>query len=507
MALYVLTVHLYYNAVNGLVIICSRCGINYCKDHCGIYTSSLIWSTIETTMETREIEMQSIGSIPNQEQSQFDSDTDNDGIEYPEGGFKAYCVLLGSFLGLVVEFGLINSIGVIQTYVATHQLSDAKASTVSWIFSVFLALSYGLTPLAGYYFDLKGPHYPLMVGTVLIFAGLMGAANSTQIWQFILALSIGVGAGISICCPPLIGVIGHWFFKNIGLAIGVSSTGGSVGGIFIPLMLRSLYGKLGFVWTIRILAFVTLACNLLAIVLVRTRVSSSEKPINQQADNISVSNTDHIKIQNVIENSRNFLNVKAFKDKKFSFLSAGVFFGELGLMLIVTYYGTFAIAQGIPENESYLLLTAYNCCGILGRWIPGYLADKLGYFNLMVSMLTGSFVTIFIFWIPLGYSRTFIYIFILLFGFFSASILSLSPACTRQISPVKEFGSRYGLMYFFVSFSYIFGFPLATAIIDDETRYSYNMFAVFCGFMLFLSAGLWAVSRYLLVGMKFNIKV
>lgn len=427
---------------------------------------------------------------------------DDEGIGYPDGGFKAYSVLLGSFLGLVIEFGLVNSMGVIQTYISTHQLAGTSPSTVSWIFSIFLAVSYGLTPLAGYYFDLKGPHYPLIIGSLMIFGGLMGVADSTEIWQFILSLSIAVGAGISICCPALIGVIGHWFFKNIGLAIGISTTGGSIGGIFIPLMLRSLYEKVGFVWAIRLLAFVALACNILAIVLVRTRVGpkDTQKPNKEE-------NVEALKIENMLQESKNFLNIKAFKDKRFSFLSAGVFFGELGLMLIVTYYGTFAMTQGISESESYLLLTTYNCCGILGRWIPGYLADKFGCFNVMVLMLTGSFLTIFIFWIPLGFSRVFIYIFILLFGFFSASILSLSPACTRKISPVKEFGSRYGLMYFFVSFSYIFGFPLGTAIINNETRHSYNMFAVFCGFMLFLSAALWAVSRYLLVGIKLNVKV
>ena len=35
---------------------------------------------------------------------------DDSSIEYPEGGLKAYSVILGSFLGLIVNLGLINSI-------------------------------------------------------------------------------------------------------------------------------------------------------------------------------------------------------------------------------------------------------------------------------------------------------------------------------------------------------------------------------------------------------------
>ena len=52
---------------------------------------------------------------------------DDSSIEYPEGGLKAYSVILGSFLGLIVNLGLINSIGAIQAYVSTHQLLNLKS--------------------------------------------------------------------------------------------------------------------------------------------------------------------------------------------------------------------------------------------------------------------------------------------------------------------------------------------------------------------------------------------
>ena len=42
----------------------------------------------------------------------------------------------------MATFGTLNSVGAIQAYIATHQLSDVKTSTISWIFSIYTAISF-----------------------------------------------------------------------------------------------------------------------------------------------------------------------------------------------------------------------------------------------------------------------------------------------------------------------------------------------------------------------------
>ncbi|KAL9598394.1 MAG: hypothetical protein Q9179_003922 [Wetmoreana sp. 5 TL-2023] len=44
-------------------------------------------------------------------------------IAYPEGGRRAWLVVLGSFSGMVASFGLLNTIGTFQAYLSTHQLA------------------------------------------------------------------------------------------------------------------------------------------------------------------------------------------------------------------------------------------------------------------------------------------------------------------------------------------------------------------------------------------------
>ena len=42
--------------------------------------------------------------------------------DFPDGGLAAYLVLFGSFMGLIADFGIANSLGAIQSYVTSHQL-------------------------------------------------------------------------------------------------------------------------------------------------------------------------------------------------------------------------------------------------------------------------------------------------------------------------------------------------------------------------------------------------
>lgn len=63
-----------------------------------------------------------------------DFDYDSDDFEYPEGGKKAWTVVFGCFLGLIACFGLLNTTGIIETYLENHQLHNEKSSTIGWVF-------------------------------------------------------------------------------------------------------------------------------------------------------------------------------------------------------------------------------------------------------------------------------------------------------------------------------------------------------------------------------------
>ena len=99
---------------------------------------------------------------------------------YPEGGLRANLVVFGSFCAMLAGFGLLNSIGTFQAYLSTHQLSAYSESTVGWLSSIYVFLSFFCGVLIGPIFDAKGPRYLVATGSVCLIAGMMGMASSTS---------------------------------------------------------------------------------------------------------------------------------------------------------------------------------------------------------------------------------------------------------------------------------------------------------------------------------------
>lgn len=92
---------------------------------------------------------------------------------YPEGGLGAWLVVLGAFSAMVASFGLMNTVGTFQAYLSTHQLRQLDQGTVSWIFSLFVFLSFFGGVQIGPIFDAKGPRILVLTGSAFLFVSMM----------------------------------------------------------------------------------------------------------------------------------------------------------------------------------------------------------------------------------------------------------------------------------------------------------------------------------------------
>ena len=421
----------------------------------------------------------------------------------PDGGFKAYSVLVGSYFTILTNLGLINSVGAIQTYISEHQLEGINAISVSWIFSIYLCLAYGVGLVTGSVFDKRGPLGLLIVSAVLIVVGLFGAAYSKTVYQFILSfMAVGISNGLSL--TPSVGVINHWFSnKKIGTIQGLSTSAGSLGGLAFPLLLRDLYPTYGFSIALIVLGCICFACMLIGIALIRVRVK--RKP--QEAASLSDARPETLSKWKKVKKESKVLSFKHLKDTKYVLLIIGAFFAELSLVLIVTYYATYAIAQGVSESTAYILLTVWNATGILGRFLPGLGSDFLGKFNVNILMLIGYNLSICALWVPFGNNLKVLYAFAALGGFFLGLILSMVPICLAQVSLVVEFGERYGLLNFFLSLGNLFGVPIAAVIIGNGSVHNYNMFSILVCICSVIGTLFWYLSRHSIVGFRLNVKI
>lgn len=295
------------------------------------------------------------------------------------------------------------------------------------------------------------------------------------------------GLGTSLIFTPAVASIGHWFLVDRGYAMGLATTGGSVGGIIFPLIIQSATPKVGFGWAVRIMGFICLLLLLVSNWLIRGRPEfiASAEPVLAVTPSTSSTSSESPTSNEENKPSRwkSFLqfdfkkkktkpsrgggvtiDLGAFRDPRFTFTTLGVFLIEWGVFVPITYLISYCLNDlHLPSTFSYQILAIMNAGSVFGRWLPGIIADKVGRFNTMILTVSFCLIIVLSLWLPTEWiaeenvsgKKAIMIVFSLLYGFGSGSGISLTPVCVGQICETREYGTKYGTCYFFVSFGYV----------------------------------------------------
>lgn len=199
--------------------------------------------------------------------------------DFPDGGTQAWLVVLGAWCGLFCTFGFVSCIGVFQSYYETGPLAQYSTSTVSWITAtqVWAMIFFGV--IFGRLFDLYGPRWLLIIGSIVYVFALMMTSLATQYYQFFLAQALCAGVASAAVFNASMTSVVSWFFKRRGVAFGIMASGSSLGGFVMPILIAKLIPRIGFPWTMRVVAFVFLALLGVACALVRSRLPPRPRPL------------------------------------------------------------------------------------------------------------------------------------------------------------------------------------------------------------------------------------
>lgn len=67
---------------------------------------------------------------------------EEDVASFPDGGWKAWSVVLGTWCALVPTYGLMNVTGLLEARLAQSELREYSKASVSWIFSLWFFFYY-----------------------------------------------------------------------------------------------------------------------------------------------------------------------------------------------------------------------------------------------------------------------------------------------------------------------------------------------------------------------------
>ncbi|KAF3763283.1 MFS general substrate transporter [Cryphonectria parasitica EP155] len=403
--------------------------------------------------------------------------------DFPDGGMQAWSVVLGGFCGLFCTFGFVSCIGVFQEHYETGPLASYSSSSVSWITSteVWAMIFFGI--VFGRVFDVYGPRWMLVVGSLVYIFGLMMTSLATQYYQFFLAQSICAAVASSAVFNACMTSVVSWFFKKRAVAFGIVVSGSSLSGFVMPIMIEKLIPQVGFPWTMRAVAFIFLGLLSVTCVTVKSRLPPQPKPLRLK---------DY---------------TGGFTEPAFALTLAANFLFYWGMFIPYNYILLQARAAGMSENLIDYLIPILNAVSIFGRILPGLAADKFGRFNVMIAITSLSAIMTLAVWIPAANSSAAIVVFIALFGFASGGFVSLMPTLIAQLSDIRQIGVRTGTGMAVMSFGALTGSPIAGAIVQAQGG-GYLGLQLFCGLCMAVSVLVYLLARGKQVGFtKLAVKI
>lgn len=408
---------------------------------------------------------------------------------FPEGGLRANLCLVGGFLAVFTTWGIITSFGVFQTYYKNELLPELSSFQLGWIQSLQLACIFMGGVLTGRPFD-DGYIYVLEgIGATLIFVCFMLLAECTKLYQILLAQGVGMGLGMGCLFGPVLACTSAYFKRRRGFAMCVCTSGGGVGGIIFPIAANNLLQKVGFVWTVRILAFIELFCLLLLIAVIRDKLPFHiRQKYARQKYTTSVFSWSA------------WVDKTALRTPEFMFFVFGVALCFFALYTPFAQIQSFAIHINADPTITTYIIAILNAASTVGRFTVFLIARYFGALNMtVVSSLAAAACCFPLFTIT---SNTSLVLFAIFYGYISGVVGSFPPFCVPHLTEdITRLGTRFGMCFFVLSLMLSFSTPLNGLSLGPDNDNFRNL-SILCGAFFTGGAVLMACGRISKVGFK-----
>jgi MFS family permease len=335
-----------------------------------------------------------------------------------------------------------------------------------------------LGPVGGYLVDRFGPRRMMLIGGGIMGLGflLLSQVQSLMMFYAVFLLAISVGMSIGIRVPALVAPV-NWFIKKRGRALGIATSGGGLGGVFVPL-LGWLIVTVGWRVTAVISGLMVWAVALPLAFFMRTRPEDyGLLPDGETSDPQKVDSTHHENdMANRIPGEAEYTLGQALKTPAFWLLAIVLGLRQLAIGAIALHQVPFLVGIGIRTEIAATVLGMTGVISILGRFGFGWLADRISTRYVMASTMglvaIGSFIlaNVSTWW------HLFFFVPIYAVGWGGGATLMF--ALRAEYFGRKAFGTISGAMDAIQMFGLVLG-PVFAGLVYDLTESYYPAFITF----------------------------
>jgi MFS family permease len=356
-------------------------------------------------------------------------------------GPQAWTAVAVGFVSTFTVFGVAYSFGAFFGPMA-EEFAAGRGAT-SAVFSITAFLYFLLGAVSGRASDRFGPRPVLLVGAVVMGAGLAGTAAVDRLWLGYVTYGVGVGVGVACGYVPMLAVVGGWFERRRSLALGIAVAGVGVGTLAVAPLAGALIERFGWRSTYLFFAAGSTVLLLLCAAAVQRPPSVAGQPPPALGP--------------------------AARTPAFASLYTSAILLSLALFVPFVFLPPFAEARGSSKVAAATLVGVIGGSSVVGRLVLGAAGDRIGH----VRTYQGCFLLVAVsFPIWLASDRyAWLVVFATVLGFGYGGFIALNPAVVAELFGVHGLGGLIGTLYTSAAIGALIGPPAAGLVIDRTGSY------------------------------------
>jgi MFS family permease len=371
--------------------------------------------------------------------------------------FQGWVIVAGAFVVLFMAYGTQFAFGVFfAALLDDFQWSRARLAGAFSLYTVTYSLC---AFLAGRLTDRWGPRAVISLGGALLGVGLAGMGGIWALWQPYVLYGTVAAFGMSTAYVPCSATVVKWFVRRRGLAVGLASSGGSLGAFVLPPLAQLLVTQVGWRWAYVIFG----AAIFFVLTLVARHMRGAPEDVGLFPDGAATAESLPTDFQAAWPLAR------ALRTRTFWMLFAVFAATWIPVFIPVVHAVSFARDLGFSPLTASSLVSALGIGAVAGRLGMGAASDRIGRtpaLALGLALQALAFAAL-----SLVTALGGLYVAAFAFGFSYGSISSTAPAIVGDFFGREQAGTLFGFLFAFAGSLAAVGPILAGAIHDARGTY------------------------------------
>lgn len=361
----------------------------------------------------------------------------------------------------------------------------AQRSQMTGVYSALMVIAGLASPLAGLAFERWGPRRLYAAGLALLGVGYFLAGQARALWQLYLCIGLLGGLGASaLGMVPAAALIGRWFERRMGTAIGLAYAGFGCGSLVIVPLAQALIDAQGWRAAYHTVGGTLLVLLPLALLLPwrQLRAGRGLPPAPLKA---APAGPPALPLW------------RALRERRFWLMVQVMFFTAVGMYLIIVQSVAYLVDLGLTPLQAAGAFGTAGMLSVVGVSGAGWLADRYGHKRAASLSFGGTFVGTAVLLLMSWHSTPgLLAVYVLLFGICQGARGPLIASLNARLFPGPGQAAIYGAIYACMSVGSGLG-ALLSGLLHDLTGGYRVSFVLSLACVLLAAAPFWTSNTLL----------